>query len=142
MRLQSIMFRLRIHRNKEFLVVLCPCQTIAEELHCLNRIHVRQMVAQNPHSAQSVFVDKQVVATSAAQIDVDSRIDAFVRELAVELQLHVAGAFELFKNNLVHLRAGFGQGCCQNGERASVLDVAGSSKEAFRLVKCVCIDTS
>ena len=36
-----------IHRDQEFLVRFRLFQTILHELHCLNRIHICQIVTQN-----------------------------------------------------------------------------------------------
>ena len=61
---------------------------------------------------------------------------------AVEHELHVAGSFKLFKNHLVHARAGIDQGCCDDGERSAFFDIAGSAEEPFWLMERVGVDTA
>ena len=63
---------------------------------------------------------------------VDGREDAAgVGQVAVELELHVAGALELLKDDLVHLGAGVDEGGGEDGERAAVFDVAGRAQETL-----------
>ena len=100
------------------------------------------MITQNPHAVDCFLAKEQVVATCARCHNVDSREDAFVRQLAVELKFHIACAFKLFENYLIHLGAGFGKSRCDDGERATVLDVTSCSEEAFGLLQSVGIDTT
>src|SRR6185437_3615732 len=50
---------------------------------------------------------------------------------AVEDDLHVAGAFELFEDDLVHAAAGLDQRGGDDGERTALFDVAGRAEEAL-----------
>jgi hypothetical protein len=63
-------------------------------------------------------------------------------ELTVELELHVAGALELLEDHLVHPRAGLDQRGREDGERATVLDVAGGAEELLRRVERGGVDTT
>ena len=57
--------------------------------------------------------------------------------LAVEHEFHVAGAFELFENHLVHAAAGFDERGGDHRERAAVVDIAGGAEKPLRFVKCL-----
>ena len=48
-------------------------------------------------------LEEQLLVAGARRVDVDRRVDAALGELAVEPQLHVAGALELLEDHLVHL---------------------------------------
>jgi hypothetical protein len=63
-------------------------------------------------------------------------------ELAVEAQLHVAGALELLEDHLVHAAAGVDQRRGEDRERAALLDVAGRAEELLRRVQRVGVDTA
>ena len=52
-----------IHRDQEFFVRFRLFQTILHELHCLNRIHICQIVTQNPDTVQRVVLQQQVITT-------------------------------------------------------------------------------
>ena len=54
-------------------------------------------------------VEQLFFAARARLRDVDRRPDAAVGQLAVEHQLHVAGALELLEDQLVHAAAGVDQ---------------------------------
>ena len=64
------------------------------------------------------------------------------RRAAVEDELHVAGSFELFKDDLVHARAGIDEGGGDDGERAALFDISRCAKEALRFVQGVGVDTA
>src|SRR5690606_16812141 len=70
------------------------------------------------------------------------REDAPVSELTRKLELHVAGALELLEDDLVHLGPGLHQRGSENGERATVLDVARGAKEALGRVQRRAVDTT
>ena len=67
--------------------------------------------------------------------DIDGRVDPAVGQPAVETKLHVAGAFELLKNDLVHPRTGLDECGTHDGEAAALLDVAGGTEEPLRWVE-------
>ena len=78
----------------------------------------------------------------AALDEVDGGIDAPVGEAAVEDELHVARALELFEDDLVHAGAGIDQGGGDDGERAAFFDIAGGAEEAFGFMQGVCVDAA
>ena len=85
---------------------------------------------------------EQVFAARTRCDDVDRRVDTFVGELAVELELHVARALELFENHLVHLRTGVDQRRGDDRQRPFLLRVAGCTEETLGFVERVGIHTA
>ena len=97
---------LTVHAHQEFIVVFGFFQTVFYEVHCLYRVHIGKILAENPHAIQRLLVLQQVIATSAGSNDIDSREDALVGQVAVELQFHITSTFELFKDHFVHFGTG------------------------------------
>ena len=75
-------------------------------------------------------------------VDVDGRVDPTLGQLAVEAQLHVAGALELFEDRVVHAAVGLHEGGGQDRQRASLFDVACSAEELLRRVQRAGVDTA
>ena len=100
------------------------------------------MVAEDDAACQYVGLDEEVVAARAGGCEVDGGVDALVGELAVELQLHVAGALELLEDDVVHLGAGVGEGCGYDGQGAAALDVARRAEEALGFLQGVGLDAA
>ncbi len=84
-----------------------------QELHCLDWGHIGKVLAEYPGALHNALAKEQILAACARSDNVDSRVDTLIRELAVELKLHITRTFELLENNLVHLRAGVDK-CCRN----------------------------
>ena len=78
---------------------------------------------------------EQLLAAGARAEHVDGREDALLRQLAVEAQLHVAGALELLVDHVVHARAGLDQAGGDDRQAAAFLDVAGGAEEALGRVE-------
>ena len=135
-------FCLRIHGEQELVVVAGMLHALVDGVHRLHRIHVGNILTQNPHTVEGGLVLQQVVATSRRSHEVDSREDALVAERAVELKLHVARSLELLEDHLVHLAACIDEGSGDDGERAASLDVAGSSEETLRFLQGIGVDTT
>jgi len=57
--------------------------------------------------------------------------DALLGEAAIEMEFHVAGAFELLEDDLVHAALGVDEGGGDDGEGAAFLDIAGGAEEFF-----------
>ena len=68
----------------------------------------------------------------AALGNVNGREQAAVGQLAVQNQLHVAGALELLENQFVHARAGVHQRRGQDGQRAALFNLAGGGEHLAR----------
>jgi hypothetical protein len=122
---------LAIHRNKKLFVRLGVLHFIHEEIHRFKRIHIGQVIAENPDALQRLFIEQQIIPAGAGGYNVNSREDALVRQFAVKLQLHVAGALEFFKDHLVHFGACINKSSSDNGQRAAVFDLACSAEEAL-----------
>ena len=78
----------------------------------------------------------------ARRVDVDRRVDAALGELAVVAQLHVARALELLEDRVVHAAVGLDQRRGEDGERATLFDVAGRTEELLRRVQRTGVDTA
>lgn len=57
------------------------------------------------------------------------------------MNFHIARAFELFKDDIVHTAARVDERGCDDGERSAVFDVSSRTEEAFGAVQCAGIDT-
>src|SRR5205085_12495373 len=67
---------------------------------------------------------QQFLAAGAREKDVDRGLNALIADFSIEHHLHVTGAFELLKDELVHPAAGFDQRCRNNRERAGLFGIA------------------
>ena len=124
-----------VHRGEELLVGVGHSHLLLEELYGLDGRHVRKVFAQHPRAVHHVARQEQVFAARTRCDDVDRRVDTFVGELAVELELHVARALELFENHLVHLRTGVDQRRGDDRQRPFLLRVAGCTEETLGFVE-------
>ena len=95
-------WKLVAHGAEELVVVAGAFHTVFDELHGFDGGAVGEETAENPHAIEGLGAQQQVVAAGAGSHDVDGGEDALVGECAVELELHVAGAFELFEDDFVH----------------------------------------
>jgi hypothetical protein len=60
----------------------------------------------------------------------------------VEVDFHVARALEIFKNHIVHARAGVDQSRRHDGDRAALFDVAGGTEETLGFLERVGVETT
>src|SRR5262249_47788661 len=132
----------RGHRSQKFGVGFGFGQTAEQELHRFDRRKRAQYLAQNPDAAEFIGRKEQFVLARAGALDVDGRKDALVGKAAVQVDFHVAGTLELFKNDVVHAAAGVNQRGGDDGERAAFLDVPGCRKKAPRALQGVGVDTA
>ena len=58
------------------------------------------------------------------------------------MDLHVAGALELLVNHLVHLRTRVHERRGNDREAATFLDIPGCTKETFRPMQSIGVDTA
>ena len=89
---------------------------------------------------QLAFLRQHLFAPGAGTVDEDGRVDAFFRDLPIQVQLHVAGAFELLVDHLVHAGAGVDQGGGENGQAAAFFDVARRAEKPFWPLQGVGVD--
>src|SRR3989442_5337419 len=122
----------RGHRTQKFHVGLRFRQPADQQLHGLDRREWAQDLAQHPHAAQLIWWQKQFVLTRARALNVDSRKNALIGKAAVKIDFHVAGALELFEDDIVHAAARIDQRGGDDGERAALFHVARSGEEADR----------
>ena len=113
-----------------------------QQLDCRPALELAEHVAQLPHEHGLGRFHQQLFAACARAFDIHCREDALVRKLAIEPDLHVAGALELLEDHLVHLGACINQRSCEDGQRATVLDVAGGTEEALRRVERAGVDAT
>ena len=85
---------------------------------------------------------QQFVLARAGAVDIDGREDALVHQPPVEIDFHVAGAFELFEDHVVHAAAGIDQRGGDDRERAAFFDVARGGEEPPRALQGVGVDTA
>src|SRR5207237_4441190 len=78
----------------------------------------------------------------ARSLDVDGREDALLRQLAVEVDLGVAGPLELLEDHFVHPGAGVDQRGGDDGERAAFLGVARRTEEPLRTLQRARVDSA
>src|SRR5262245_49425998 len=86
----------RVHGGQELAVGLGQLELIEQEFHGLDRIELGERLAEQPHLLQLVLLEEQLLLSRARLLDVDGGEHPLVHETAVEMDLHVAGALELF----------------------------------------------
>ena len=52
-----IRFGLAIHAHQKLIVISCLFQAVFYKIHSLNRVHIRQVFAQNPHAVKCLFIE-------------------------------------------------------------------------------------
>jgi hypothetical protein len=107
--------QLSIHADQKLVVVFGILHVFQEGVHCLLRVHIGQVVAQHPHPLIGYFINQQIVAAGTGAQDINGRENALVRQFAIQLQFHVTGSFEFFKDHFVHFRTCIRKGCCDDG---------------------------
>ena len=132
---------LLVHSEQQFFVAAGFFHLVLDEFHSFHRGAVAQEIAQHPHAGIQFGADEQIVATCARSHNVDSREDALVRQLAVELKFHIARAFEFLENHFIHLATGFDECSGNDGEAAATLNVASSAEESFWFLQRIGIYT-
>ena len=90
---------------------------------------VRERAAKHGGRVQRFGRQQLFFAARARLLDVDRRPDAAVGQLAVEHQLHVAGAFELLEDQVVHAAAGVDQRGADDRQRAAFFERAGRGEQ-------------
>ncbi len=97
---------------------------------------------QHPHAVQFLGRHQQLFLTRSGAVDVNRGKDALVHQAAIEIDFHVAGAFELFEDDVVHAAAGVNQCGGDDGERAGFFDVARGGEETARPLQGVGVNTA
>src|SRR5579859_2993354 len=105
---------LKLHREQELRVGTRLLELLGDEFHRFDWRNACQGFAQDVDAVEFVRMIEQLFLTRAAPLDIDRGKDAFLDEVTVQTQLHVARALELFKNNFIHARARFHEGGCDD----------------------------
>src|SRR5690606_31050857 len=104
-----------------------------ELLHEFHRIvHV---LANRPQLLERFLIEQHLLAAGSRTANVERREDSSLRELAVEMKLHVARALELLIDDIVHPRARIDKRRRQNRKAAALLDVARRPEEPLRAME-------
>ena len=85
---------------------------------------------------------QQFFATGAAAVELNRREHTLFVQAAVQVDLGVASAFELFKNHFVHAAARVDQGGGDDGQRSAFFDVASRTQEALGALQRVGINAA
>ena len=91
-----------LHLEQELGVALRLLAACEQQLERLLQVERVEHPAQLPDDLELVGASRISSLTGAGGVDVDGGEDALVGQLAVEHQLHVAGALELLEDDLVH----------------------------------------
>src|SRR5262249_51401549 len=120
------------HGVEELLVHGGSLDLVVQELHCLHGIQLGQQLAENPDPVEDLAWQQQLLLPGAGPRDVHGGEHAPVHEAAVEVDLQVAGPFELLEDHLVHAAAGVDERSADDREAPALLDVAGGAEELLR----------
>ena len=89
----------------------------------------------------SLAINKFLFARSGL-IDVDRRENPLIHQPTVQMDLHVARAFEFFENDFIHSATGIDQRRGDNGQTAAIFDVARRAEKLLRFMQRVGIDAA
>ena len=92
-----------IHRHQELRVARNLFEAALEQLDGFHRVHVGEDTTQAVDEFQLLRIQQQLFTPRAGAVDVDRRISTAIDKAAIEVQLGVAGALELFEDHFVHL---------------------------------------
>src|SRR6185437_10695842 len=93
------------HRREKFLIRPRPLHALQQELDGFGGRHVAQEIAQQVYAIQFFLRQQQFFLACARALNVDGGKHATVGDLAIEHELHVAGALELLEDHFVHARS-------------------------------------
>src|SRR5688572_26272337 len=93
---------LPIHRLEKLLIGLGAMQLVHQKLHGFHRPKRTQHLAQYPHLIETILIHQQFFFSRPGLADIDSREEPLVGQTAIEMNFHVTGPFELFKDHIIH----------------------------------------
>src|SRR3990170_4339231 len=134
-RLVGVFFRTLDDRTEEGLVVWGPAQTIEDELGHRHGVELLEALAQHPDLAELLVGEEELLPARAAHLDVDGREGAPLLELAVEVQLHVAGTLELLIDDVIHPAARIDERRGDDRQAPTLLDLPRRAEEPLRAVQ-------
>src|SRR3954469_8492052 len=85
---------------------------------------------------------QQFFLPSARALDIDGGKYTPIHQGSIEMDFHVTGALEFFKNHFIHSGTSIYQSSGNNGKRATFLNIPGSTEKALRFVKGIGVDTT
>ncbi|EAQ02975.1 hypothetical protein OB2597_12563 [Pseudooceanicola batsensis HTCC2597] len=131
-----------VHRVEELAVRLGLFQLGDQEFDGIRRAHRVQDTPQDKGLLQIDLVDQKVLFPGARLEDVHRREDTLVRNLAVQDNLGVAGALELFEDHFVHPAARVDQSRRDDRQRPALFDIPRRAEEPLGSLQCVRINTT
>src|SRR5947209_4790024 len=119
------------HLGEELAVGLGFGKTLDQQLHGFHGRERIQDFAQHPNPGEIIFRDEELFFTRAGSLNINRREGTLVDELAVEDDFRIAGAFEFFKDHIVHARASVDEGSRDNGQGSAFFDVSCRAEETL-----------
>src|SRR4051794_35698719 len=124
----AIEARSGVHRLEELGIALGAAKLVEQEVDRVHRPHRIEDAAEHVHLLEVLRVGDELLLAGAGARDIDRRERPPVGDLAVEDELGVAGALELFEDDLVHAASGIDQRGGDDRQRAALLDVTGGTE--------------
>src|SRR5918998_104772 len=127
---------------QELRVGVSLLELLNEKFHLLVSAERAKNVADLPHPLSFGRFHKKFFLARTRVLDIDGRVDPLVRELALQVELHVARALELLIDHLVHPAPRLDEGARDDRQGTAVLDVPGRAEELLGRVERRRIDTA
>src|SRR5581483_7706146 len=107
------------------------------QLHLLDAGKRIQHAAQHPDAVEVLLRDEQLLLARARLLQVYGREDALVRELAVEVDFHVARTLELLEDHVIHAAASLDERRGDDRQAPAFLNITRRAEEPLRPLQCV-----
>src|SRR5215210_1082277 len=117
-------------------------ELLDQKLYLLARVEGVEDATDLPDPLGLGRLHEQLFLTRRGVLDVDGGVDSAVRQLPIELELHVAGTLELLEDDLVHPAPRLDERGRQDGKGATVLDVARRPDELLGRIERHRVDTT
>ncbi len=115
---------------------------VHDELHGIHRIHLLEEPSENPDPVEIILRDQEFFLSRPGPDQIESRENPAVGNPAIQMELHIAGSLEFFKDDFIHPASRIDQGGGNDGQAAAVLDIPGGTEEPLRLVQGIGIHTA
>src|SRR5919112_4856385 len=110
-------------------------ELLYKELQLLVAVKGAKDAADLPYPLGLGGLHEELFLSRARVLNVDSRVDPLVSELALQVDLHVTRTLELLVDDLVHPAPGLDERAGDDRQRPAVLDVPGRAEELLRRVE-------
>src|SRR5919112_780849 len=117
-------------------------ELLYKELQLLIAVERAQDAANLPDPLGLGGLHKEFLLARARVLDVDGRVDPLVRELALQMNLHVSRTLELLVDDLVHAAPGLDERTGDDRKRSAVLDVPSRAEKLLWRVERRRIDAA